>query len=124
MIVGKEYKFSATHFLSEISKTCGSHQQVHKHDYKVTVLVDGPLQETGFVVSPDCIDENVKPLIELLEKKLINDHIENPTPENIAGWFFNKLTDKHALAGIEVRELDAGTFARFSVVDDMIAKQG
>ena len=92
MKVAKEYAFSASHFIPNHPGKCAN---LHGHNYKVRVIVDGPTNPTtGMVIDFYDIDAYVKPLVDILDHNgNVNDHLDGAlsTAENIAKWFWLKL---------------------------------
>ncbi len=65
---------------------------VHCHTFKLIVGVKGVAHpRSGFVVNFATIDAAVRPLINQLDRNLLNDVIGNPTCENLAAWLWNRL---------------------------------
>lgn len=91
--IGKTYGFSAAHHLPKVENghPC---KRVHGHNYKIDVEVRGDTMPNGFCLGMDFyrLDKYVKPLIDELDHQNLNDFIENPTAENIAQWFIDKLS--------------------------------
>lgn len=50
------------------------------------------------------IDRIAQPFVALLDHRLLNDIIENPTSENVVLWFVEKLGTELLLASIELSE--------------------
>lgn len=105
--IGKSYSFSAAHYLPKMpdSHPC---KRLHGHNYTVEVEVRGDVMpSSGFCNGMDFmkLDKLVKPLIEMLDHQLLNDHIENPTAENIAQWFVDHLA-MSCIYGVKVWETD------------------
>lgn len=103
MIVFKEFRFEAAHFLTGVPE---GHQcaNMHGHSYKVVVGVEGDTDlETGFVVDFAEVSKAVKPLIEQLDHSVLNDYVWNPTAENLAIWLGDQI-QLRGLSYIEVWE--------------------
>jgi len=91
--IGKIYEFSAAHHLPRTKDTHPCHR-MHGHNYVVEIEVRGDTFEpNGFCSGVDFkdIDKRVKPLIDQLDHQILNDFIDNPTAENIAQWFIDRL---------------------------------
>jgi 6-pyruvoyltetrahydropterin/6-carboxytetrahydropterin synthase len=89
----RTYRFEAAHFLPQVSD---SHpcRRVHGHGYRVTITVEGRLDsQAGWVMDFAAIDTAVRPAIDALDHRLLNDleGLENPTSENLAVWLWRKL---------------------------------
>ena len=67
---------------------------MHGHNYKIVVTVQSELDERGFVVDFQDLDEQVLPLVKMVDHKVLNDveGLENPTAELIAQWFLDRLS--------------------------------
>lgn len=93
--IGKEYHFSAAHSLPCVAEDHPCHR-VHGHNYVVEVEIRGDIKEGGHRNSGFCngvdfvwCDSIIKPLIEKLDHRMLNEFIQNPTAENIAQWFLD-----------------------------------
>lgn len=95
----KEFKFEAAHFLPKMPEghKC---RRLHGHSFRVEVHVKGKVnQETGILIDFADIKRHAKPLVQQLDHYLINEVGEeldeplliNPTSENLAKWFYDKL---------------------------------
>lgn len=105
--IGKTYSFSAAHWITGVSDThpCSV---VHGHNYTIEVEVRGETNpRTGMVMDFHTIDGHFKPLIDQLDHTTLNDHegLKNPTAENIAHWFLDRVTLK-AFFSVKVWETD------------------
>lgn len=106
----RSYTFESAHSLPHVPEghKCG---RLHGHSYTVTILVRGPVQESGpiagMVMDFAKVDAFVAPLVKHLDHTTLNDHtgLENPTSEHLARWFVWGL--RHALPhffGVEIAE--------------------
>lgn len=93
--IGKQYSFSSAHFLPKVPEwhKC---RGMHGHNYVVEVEIRNEISPLdGFCGNIDfyTIDKSMKPLIDLLDHKVLNDipGLENPTAENIAAWFLTSF---------------------------------
>lgn len=108
--LSKTFRFEAAHRLSRVpdEHKCSA---MHGHSYKVIVTVRGPLEpQAGWYRDFADISQLVKPLVEQLDHKLLNeiDGLENSTAENMAVWFWKRLeADLPGLFEIEVRETES-----------------
>ena len=102
--IGRLYRFESAHFLPKVPEghRC---RNLHGHNYRVEIAVEGALDARGFVRDFAEIDAEVLPLVALLDHKLLNEvkGLENPTAEIIAGWFLQRLA---AAARVRVWEND------------------
>ncbi len=67
---------------------------LHGHNFAVEVTVAGrPDPRTGWVIDFGRIRETVAPLVESLDHRQLNEiaGLENPTSENLARWFWDRL---------------------------------
>lgn len=93
MLIYKEFTFDSAHRLPNVPEghKCGS---VHGHTFVLKVYVSGKIDKhTGWVIDFAEIKKICKPLVDKLDHKYINDinGLENPTSENIAVWFWEKI---------------------------------
>ncbi len=90
--IGRSYRFESAHFLPKVplGHRC---RNLHGHNYRVEIVLNGPVDERGFVKDFGEIDAEVAPLLKLVDHRLLNDvpGLENPTAEIIAGWFLERL---------------------------------
>jgi len=91
MIIAREFTFDSAHKLDWHKGKC---KNLHGHTYKLQVSVKGNLSEQGIVIDFEIIDKIVKEkVIDLLDHRLLNEIIPNPTAENISIWIWDKLKD-------------------------------
>jgi 6-pyruvoyltetrahydropterin/6-carboxytetrahydropterin synthase len=93
MELRKTFQFEAAHFLPRLPE---SHKcrRLHGHSFKVEVAVQGLCHQTlGWVMDYADIAESVRPIWEKLDHSYLNEipGLENPTSENIALWFWDRL---------------------------------
>lgn len=92
--VTKTFNFEAAHslpFLPEGHKC----RNVHGHSYRFTVEVNGELDERGFVIDYADISKAVKPIVEYLDHKNLNDLFTfKTTAENLAAWLYDVISEK------------------------------
>lgn len=88
--ISRQYRFEAAHFLPDVpdGHKC---KNMHGHNYRIVVTVNGKarfggIDERGFVMDFAELDAIVCPLLQLLDHKILNDTIRNPTAEHIAFW--------------------------------------
>lgn len=101
MIIFKEFRFEAAHFLPKVPEghQCG---RMHGHSYRVVIGVEGQTNyDTGFVVDFADVSSVVKAVTERLDHSVLNDHLWNPTAENLAMW----LADQIHLPGLSYIEV-------------------
>jgi 6-pyruvoyltetrahydropterin/6-carboxytetrahydropterin synthase len=69
-------------------------RKMHGHSFKVEVSVEGEIDRaSGWVYDHAEISAAMKPLIAQLDHSYLNEiaGLENPTIENMAAWFWQKL---------------------------------
>lgn len=81
--ITRTYRFESAHFLPKVpdGHRCG---RVHGHNYRVDVSIAGEPDECGWVMDFYELDQRVKPLINALDHRCLNDiqGLENPTCES------------------------------------------
>jgi 6-pyruvoyltetrahydropterin/6-carboxytetrahydropterin synthase len=104
-----EAGFSSGHYLRNYQGKC---ENPHGHNYRVLVtLVGAELDETGLLLDFKLLKNLLKPVVEYLDHKMIND-LEpftelNPSAENLARYFYQETA----------RELSQMTLGRVQVKD-------
>lgn len=93
MKVTQAFTFEAAHRLPNVpdSHRC---KRMHGHSYRVELTFEGRVDPaTGFVVDFFDVEREVKPLVDQLDHRVLNDvpDLENPTIENIAAWFVDRV---------------------------------
>ena len=127
--IAKSYKFSAAHFLPHVpdGHKC---KRLHGHNYVVEVEIRGEIgsprgPKPGFCAGIDFfdIDSHMQPLIEKLDHNLLNDipGLENPTAENIAGWFMTSFL-RHDFYSVKVWE-ETDCWAQVINADGLFKRQ-
>lgn len=96
MLIYKEFSFEAAHLLPNVPEghKCG---RLHGHSFRVTVFVDGPIQQpTDWVMDFADIKTAFKPILDRLDHYYLNEipGLENPTSEQLAIWIWNELKPK------------------------------
>ncbi|MDP9291166.1 MAG: 6-carboxytetrahydropterin synthase QueD [Verrucomicrobiota bacterium] len=69
-------------------------RKMHGHSFKIEVSVEGGVDpETGWLYDHAQIGEAMRPLLNKLDHAYLNEieGLENPTIENMARWFWEKL---------------------------------
>src|SRR5262245_10038647 len=91
--IGRTYRFESAHHLPLLPEghKC---KNMHGHNYRIDVVVQGALDARGFVKDFAEIDAEIMPLIKMLDHRLLNEveGLENPTAEIIASWFFQRIS--------------------------------
>lgn len=93
MIIFKKFTFDSAHFLPFVPEghKC---KEVHGHTYHLTAYFSGELDhELGWVMDFADIKKVIKPIIDQIDHKLLNDieGLENPTCEIIAQWLWIEI---------------------------------
>lgn len=105
--LSRRFRFEAAHRLPTLPPEHKCHR-LHGHSFEVEVTVAGEVDPaSGWFVDYKTITETVKPLIEELDHRYLNEiaGLENPTSENLAAWLWRALEAKlPGLASIAVSE--------------------
>ena len=104
MIVKRRFEFEAAHSLPAHPGKC---RELHGHSYVLTVSVDGKVNDdTGLVIDfSDLKRIVIERVVSLLDHKCVNEVIENPTSERMAGWMWQRLREElPGLAEVELYE--------------------
>lgn len=89
----RRYTMEAAHSLPETHRNHKCHA-VHGHNWMVELGIEGPIQERlGWVVDFETIDRVWAGVHRLLDHKLINDTVPNPTSELVAVWVWQYVAD-------------------------------
>ena len=93
MQIRKSFTFEAAHVLPNHPGKCA---RLHGHSYRLDVALEGPLQETGpaagMVEDFEVVSRVVKTaVVAELDHRSLNDLMDNPTAECIAGWIWRRL---------------------------------
>lgn len=98
------FRFAASHFLTKYHGKC---ENLHGHNYKIIVTVEGEVQEDCMVIDYKIIKDKVKRnVIDRLDHTHLNDTIDNPSAENLAVWIWDKLQNDLPLKKIAVYETE------------------
>jgi 6-pyruvoyltetrahydropterin/6-carboxytetrahydropterin synthase len=77
MRIGCEFVFDAGHFIPGHPGPC---QATHGHTYRLEVVVEGPVGESGMVMDFAKVKEIVRSeVLSVLDHRLLNDIVEDPT---------------------------------------------
>jgi 6-pyruvoyltetrahydropterin/6-carboxytetrahydropterin synthase len=107
MIIYKQFTFDSAHFLPNVPEghKC---REMHGHTYHLTIFAEGALLEPeGWVLDFTDLKLVVKPIIEQLDHKLLNNiqGLENPTSEVLVTWLWKQIKPSlPALKRIELKE--------------------
>lgn len=98
------FHFSSSHKLTKYQGKC---ENLHGHNYKLIVTIEGDIQDNGIVMDFKEIKEIVnEKIIEKLDHTHLNDTIENPSAENICLWIWGKIKNDLPLKKIRLYETD------------------
>lgn len=92
----KDFGFEAAQTLPNLP---GSHKckQMHGHSFKVEISIEGEVDPAiGWVYDHARISRAMEPLLERLDHSYLNEveGLENPTIENMAAWFWTRLSPR------------------------------
>ncbi|WP_083900295.1 6-carboxytetrahydropterin synthase QueD [Gordonia paraffinivorans] len=95
MEIFRDFTFESAHRLPNVPEghKCA---RLHGHSYRVTVTVGGPVDpHHGWVMDFGDLKKAVQPLVETLDHRVLNEieGLTNPTSENLAVWFWDRLSD-------------------------------
>ena len=93
MVIFKQFTFDSAHFLPNVpdGHKC---KNIHGHTYHLTVDLEDSLDEhLGWVSDFAVVKKIIKPIIDKVDHKLINDvtGLENPTCEKLAVWLWDQI---------------------------------
>ncbi len=99
--ISKCFDFDAAHFLPNVPKghKCGG---MHGHTYRVELVLEGePTKADGWFIDYAEIADAWEPLHKLIDHKVLNEVVANPTTEVLCAFVMGRLTmgsdamDKH-----------------------------
>ncbi|MFI5040340.1 MAG: 6-carboxytetrahydropterin synthase QueD [Acidimicrobiales bacterium] len=89
----KEFTFEAAHRLPNVppGHKCA---RLHGHSFRVTVHIEGPVDDTGWVRDFADISRAMKPVVECLDHYYLNEieGLDNPTSEILARWIWEHVS--------------------------------
>ncbi len=96
-LVTKEFVFDSAHYLPYYEGKC---ENLHGHTYKMHVTVQAEKNEEhnksgmafDFVLLKKAVKENI---VNIWDHQLMNDHIENPSAENMAELAWSILVEQN-----------------------------
>lgn len=85
------FHYDSAHWLPHVRRThkCG---RMHGHTYHLTVVIDGTVDDDGWVMDFAAVKEQVRPWLSRLDHRLLNDEIDNPTAERQLEWWWERLS--------------------------------
>jgi len=91
--------FSASHLIPNHPK-CSN---LHGHDYRIEVILEGNLQNNGMVLDFGVARNKIREVLSLLDHAHLNDIIQEiPTAENIAIFIAERLSRIFSSYGLKV----------------------
>lgn len=101
------FRYESAHFLPKVpaGHQCG---RMHGHSYHLTVVLQGPVQDDGFVIDFADVKSIVTPVIKRLDHQTLNEvaGLQNPTVENQLIWLWDQLSSLRGLAELRLQETD------------------
>lgn len=93
MIVFKEFTFDSAHYLPLVP-TGHKCKNLHGHTYKLTVFVEGPVNEQGWVIDYADLAKALDPTLLVLDHHCLNviRELENSTCENLSRFIWQRLS--------------------------------
>ena len=86
-------------------------KRIHGHSFKITITVNGQINEdTGFVMDFSEIESVFSPIHEMIDHAYLNEikGLENPSSENLCHWIWSKLSSSlPGLKKIEIKETES-----------------
>lgn len=113
--VSKRFSFEAAHSLPHLPEghKC---RNIHGHSYVVEIFCTGPLDARGFVVDYAEISAAMKPILEQLDHRNLNEVLPCPTTaENVGQWIMVQLDRSGVLPARMVSRVDVHETARTCV---------
>lgn len=108
-----EAGFSSGHYLRNYHGKC---ENPHGHNYRVLVTLAGAeLDETGLLLDFKLLKNLLRPVVEYLDHRMINDLAPftelNPSAENLARYFFDETSKQlREMTGGRVQVKDCTVF--------------
>jgi len=99
------FKFAAAHFLTKYHGKC---ENLHGHNYKMIITIEGEMQGDGMVMDYKIIKKIVnEKVVNKIDHTLLNDIMDNPSSELFAIWTWNELiADLPMLKSVEIFETE------------------
>lgn len=101
--IATRYEFCSAHSLPHVPDTHKC-KRVHGHNYTVEIIINGQLRPDGMILDFFELDDLMAPLVKQVDHFYLNDipGLDNPTAENIAAWFRDKLVKAQTFAGMSL----------------------
>jgi 6-pyruvoyltetrahydropterin/6-carboxytetrahydropterin synthase len=104
MRIGCEFVFDAGHFVPGHAGQC---KNMHGHTYRLEVVVEGPVGKSGMVMDFSAVKDVVRSeVLSVLDHRVLNDIVENPSAESCIEWIWARLQTKLPLASVRLWEGD------------------
>ncbi len=98
------FHFSASHFLTKYHGKC---ENLHGHNYKLIVTIEGEVKNDGMVMDFADIKKIVnEKILNSFDHSHLNEIVENPSSENLAVYIWDKLKDDLPLKKITIYETE------------------
>ncbi len=102
MLITREFTFDSAHQLTDYYGKCES---MHGHTYKLHVTLEGEVQKNGLVIDFVVLKRIVKKhVLDILDHRVLNEVVKNPSAENLVVWIWNQLKDLEKLLHEEVND--------------------
>lgn len=107
MRIAAEFTFEAAHQLAHLPEghKC---KRLHGHNYRLEVVVEGQVDERGFVMDYAELEAIVQPLVDKLDHRYLNEiaGLFCPTTECLVEWFLDGITRtlRHKLVTVRIYE--------------------
>jgi len=84
MKIYEEFEVSAAHHLPNYDGKCAN---LHGHNYKVEVWIEGKAGKNGMLVD----FSELKEIVMKLDHSNLNNYMDNPTAENMVEYYLNNI---------------------------------
>lgn len=82
--ITRTYQIESAHFLPNVPEEHKC-RRWHGHNFTIKIQIEGEVhQDTGFVLDYFEIDKRTKPVLKKWDHTVLNNHVQNPTSENLA----------------------------------------
>lgn len=116
MLITRQFTFDSAHQLTDYYGKCES---MHGHTYKLQVTLEGEVQKNGLVIDFVVLKRIVKKhVLDMLDHKVLNDVVKNPSAENLVVWIWDRLKDLQKLLHEEVNDPNLAEHIKKILRDD------